>query len=267
MFKNKIIFTLFSAILATMSAVSQATIISTDDLGVQAYTIAWANCPSYCSGDHEGNTQYGTDTVTSTQNTYGNALAIANLSGSDFLPDLKVYSEIGSNQKATSVARALQGYNYTGDVATSFTLDLNLHGFVSDDATLLASVAIIKGSEVNFGWHIPTAYSEEIDQSQQGGTAGLQIESQSGDEKKEENKSGSITFDLDVGESFFILTQIAAVSEGGVADGLNTLTMNFEDSTGLQAVLGGTSSVEVPEPSTLMLFLASIALFFRRKLT
>lgn len=265
MIKNKIIFTIFSALLATTSMTTQAIIIadSDSDLGIQVGTRTYANCPSYCSGDSEWSTSFTNDSSAYTEeDTYGLAKAYGDFSGDSYLPNLKLYAESVAGKGAGASANAVQGFNYLGTDTSDFTLNFNLHGSASGDASLSTSIAILIGDDADteYWHHIPTNYYEVNYGDTRGGVASAYLSN-----VLDGNDSNSITFSIAAGQSFYVLTEMHANAKGGIADAMNTLTMNFEDNTGLQAVYGVTNTVSVPEPSTIMLFFIALTLVVRRK--
>lgn len=266
MIKRKALYALTGVVLATTSITTQATIIDLyGDLGI-ATSAGTINCPSSCF-DVQYEHYFGSDTSSSYNDSYGTAQSLGSLSGSDFLPDLKAYAQSEGNNVASAQAWSAQGYNYSGTDTMTYTIDFNLHGSVTGNAGLRADVAILIGSEmidlydwIDFG----TGYYEPYDDNERAGWESTWLSG-----GIDENSASSISFDLDAGDSFFVLSNVEAWARGGTADALNTLTLNFEDSTGLQAVatVGSTPSVEVPEPSSYALFLIALSFMVRRKIT
>lgn len=252
MIKNKVLLAFTGLIFAATSITTQATIIAGSDearLAARTSSIDW----SYATAD----------ALVSITGTDGQTQAYADYSGDSFLPTLKAYAESTSDSQTWAHAAAVQGFNYTGTEASTFTLDINLHGSESGDGYIKSSIGIIIGSNPDiFYWasSFGTAYYEPNDGNSQGGISDLWVNNGT-----DVNTSESLSFEIAAGESFFVLSHLTAIAENGIADAMNTLTMSFDDSTGLQSVYGITDSVSVPEPSTFMLFFIALTIFFRRK--
>ena len=149
-----------TAILLTVTAApiaSQAAIIS--GYGAYASTSTASNCPSYCTTAGGGDFQYDnagvefSTTASSAENTYATTRAYSSLSGSSYLPTLKVETVAGENRGGFATAFGSQGYTYTGAEAFNFTLNYNLHGSVGANPTgsinsnsLRGDVAVLIGS-------------------------------------------------------------------------------------------------------------------------
>ncbi|MBU2871933.1 PEP-CTERM sorting domain-containing protein [Colwellia sp. E2M01] len=265
MIKNKALIAFTGLLLAVTSITSQATIMNADDLGVKTNAVTWEDCPSYCTGEYSNNEGFGVNSSSSQENSYGTSQAIGNYSPLTMLPDLKVYAKASDGQMAQAFAAGVQGFNYTGVGSSTYDLDFNLHGSVSGSGAYLTStIAVIIASELDWDYSIETIYYEVISRNERAGIESLAINN-----GMDVNKTSSISFDLLEGQSFFVYSEIIATSgsNDGIADGLNTLTMSFQDSTGLQVVGSDPSTTSVPEPSPLMLFGLSLVLFVRRQMT
>lgn len=264
MINNNTLSALAGILLVITSLSSQATIIN--GWGAYAATSTNDNCPSYCDGNSEYDSSGGEGSIfaTAEQNSYGTAKALVDMSGSGYLPTLKVKASATAGKYAGATAFSSQGFNYSGQNDTSITLDINLHGSVggnSSSNSLTAHIGIIIGTDFNFYPHFGTAYYECFC----GRPSGLEyLNISSGNDI---NKAGSISFDLQAGESFFVISEMNASSRNGFVDAWNTLTLGFQDSTGLHAVGGAPTGNTIPEPSSIILVLMALTFLVRRQMT
>lgn len=241
---------------------ANATIIS----GYGAYADGWtgSNCPSYCTT--AGGGQFVTDmngaefasSAAASVDSYALTQSSSQLTGSTYLPILKVKTSAGVGVAGSAMAFGVQGFTYSGSGATTITLDINLHGSVGIDTlgpynhnSLSASVAVMIGSELDWYPSFATLVSE-VATGDFVGSEGLSIGSGT-----DVNTGTSITFDLDPGTDFYVIAAVNAFSNNGYADGWNTLTMQFDDDSGLTAA----SMRSVPEPSAFWLFGAGLVGF------
>ena len=223
--------------------------------GTYASTNTASNCPSYCGGG--GDFQYdsmGDEFITASsaeENAYANAKAYASLSGSSYLPTLKVEASAAQGKGGSASAFAVQGFSYTGAATSTITLNVNLHGSVGDAAsgysnnTLRGDIAIFIGEGLEWYPHFSTlvyevAYSAPVENA---GTESLFITN-----GNDVNTAVSMSFDLNAGDSFYVVSLMAANSKNGFVDGWNTMTMDFNDASQLQAVS------QVPVPNAAWLF-------------
>ena len=254
--------------LAVTSLSSQATIIS--GWGASAGARTSDNCPIYCSGnsEYDGSGSAGSSFATAEENSYGMAKALVDMSGPGYLPTLKVKTSSAAGNGAGATAYSVQGFDYLGESNTNITLDFNLHGSVGgygdgySSNKLSANIGIIIGTELDFYSDFATQYFEAIGDGVQAGAKNLNISN-----GNDVNKASSISFNLEVGESFFIISEMNANSINGFVDAWNTLSFEFKDSTGLQAVGGIPKGNAIPEPSSIILVLLALPLLIRRKLT
>ena len=254
---NKKTLSAFAGIfLAVTSISSQASLMS-----------GWGSYAAARTTDADNNSVYvgsggeGGSFATVEENSYGSAEALVDMSGPGYLPTLKVKASAAAGQYAGATAFSSQGFNYTGD-NTTISLDINLHGSVGGPSTneLTAHIGIIIGTDFNYYPDFGTAYYECFC-GQKAGTEFLSIHN-----SVDVNKTGNITFELNAGESFFVISEMNASSENGYVDGWNTLTFGFQDSTGLQAVGGVPTGNEIPEPSSIVLFFMALMFLVRRQI-
>jgi len=237
-----------------VSTSTQASIVG--GYGVQASAGTAGNCPSYCSGGSQGETngaEFSTS-ATASDNSYGSASASAvYTSTSTYLPTLKVNASSGLRKGASANAFGVQGYTYSG-TEDSITLDFNLHGSVGDNASgyvsnsVYASVAVITGSSLE--WY--PDYGTLVYEIASGpGVDVVGNKSVFINDGLDQNSAGFITFDVFEGMDFYVVASMNARAKNGFADAFNTFTMEFENDSGLTA----TAQVSaVPVPAAVWLF-------------
>ncbi len=270
MINSKTLSAFAGAFLTLTSLSSQAGVI--DGWGAKASAVTGYHCRNGCSADEHDMIDWTTSGgefssyATTEENTHGESKALVDLSGEDYLPILKVMASASLEGVATAAtAFASQGFDYLGDESTSFTLNLNLHGSVGGNSmhtSISADIGVLIGSSMPFyaDWNFDTTYYEAGIMGV--GTSYLNISS-----GNDVNEQGTISFDLNPGDSFFVISEMSARATSGYADAWNTLTMNFTDSTGLQAVTAPKSTNPVPEPSSIILVLLALAFLFRQQQT
>ena len=249
-------FVLSATLLATVSLNAHATIVS--GYGVQATTGTASNCPSYCTSAGGGDFQYGSDggeyitTASSSENSYGTANSSATYTGSStYLPTLKVYGSSAEGRQASATAFGVQGYTYNGS-DTSITLNFNLHGSVSNNAsgytynTLRSDIAVIVGSSLDWYPSFATLVYEIAPASGGNVVSNQTVFISDG---LDQNAPGSITFDVTDGMDFYVVASMEATAQNGFADASHTLTMQFSNDSGLSAA----SVSAVPAPATVWL--------------
>jgi len=254
---------LFAALLLSAPVYANATILS----GYGAAATAWTadNCPSYLqclNGAGIGQAPSVSDggefvsSATAYEDTYAMGQSLAELTGDTYLPVLKAQTSADPAKAGYAMAFGSQGFTYSGTTATTVNLNINLHGVLgiydsnagnTDD--LVAAVAVIIGSEMAWYTGDIGLLSAEI---ASGETVGLEYLTISPDDglDVDVNTSTTISFNLNPGTDFFVVASLTAHSLNGYANGWNTLTMAFDDNTGLKAASAGT----VPEPAALWLF-------------
>ncbi len=191
--------------------------------------------------------------------------ALASLSGNDLLPTIKVMSQ--STSSGYSRALAVQKFTYSGNIASDFLLNFNLHGDVNSErsSSLRADIGIILADQVEF---YPT-YGFATNFFEGGGMMGDQLgyEALFLGNGINQNTSDSITFNIQPGESFYVYASTEAYVKNGFVNAWNTLTMNFTDSTGLKAGSFIPPQNAIPEPSIITLMLAALFFITRRKIS
>jgi hypothetical protein len=177
----------------------------------------------------------------------------ASLGGATYTPLLNAASvsvnALVDDDFTTSVAQAYQ--TFTSSVSQTITLDISLHGVVTNDGTplsasyVLADIKLIGGP----GYYVSDTYCSSGQYTFSGvylcggnlGSSNLYIPD--GDV----TLLDSITFDIGAGEKFGVYGILRANSRDGSSDAFDTLQMSFEDDTFIEA------AGIIPEPSTLLL--------------
>lgn len=228
-----------------------------------------SNCPSngLCTTANNGDFAYGNDggkgqvSAASDETTYGTSRAASALSGTTFTPNLQAYAQADDDGGAFALAMGVQGYTYTG-AARTITLDLNLSATIDDGgdgrAEALARIAVIFTDDLDFYTDFGTAVFEAAP------SGSVRAISQT-DLRITSTANGSfhqLSFDVVPGDEFLVWAGLEAKAwRGGEADAFSTLTMTFDDPTGLGAASGGTPPPSaVPLPAGAWLFLSGIGL-------
>lgn len=210
--------------------------------GTSASVITFSDCPSYCTGtiytDSVGGIEETSATI-SYANESGSTDALAEINGSGYTPVLKARSNSAEGRGVNANAYGIQQYTYTGTVPTTIDLDLNLHGIVTGNGQIKGQVAVIKGNEIPWTGDMATLVYELVESEDVLAYDYLYIT-----EGADENASTTISFNLEVGDTFFVRADLLTRGRnGGEADAFNTFTMNFSDASQLQA-----ASNPDPEP-------------------
>jgi len=241
--------------------------------GVGAYAAASNsdNCPSFCIGGSSQRDSSGGEGATEAEavaNSDANAHAYSGFVPGSFLPLLRVETSADLRKKGGASAFSIQNFTNIGTETKTIELDINLHGSVSDNAggysynQLRADIAIIRGTSLEWYPNFSTlAY--EFGNPIQSPTSlfintGIDV-----------NVLETITFNVDAGESFYIVSSMDATSNNGFSDAWNTLSMSFTDGSNLQAALQVATPqlpTGVPEPETILLFgLGLMGVFLRAR--
>jgi len=259
---------LTAGIAAYLPIAANAAII--EGYGVSTGASTASNCPSYCTSAGGGDFQSDIDggefssTAYALETSYAVGEAYAALNGSSYLPTLKVQASSDAGKQGSATAFGIQGFTYSG-AATTIDLGINLHGSVEDNPSgyaynvLEARVAVLKGSQLDYYADFGTLVYEiawDLDN--------LGIESVFINTGIDIDAPGMISFDIANGDDFYVVAELSATGQNGYADAWNTLTMAFDDDTGLQAASVGA----VPVPAAAWLFgsgLLALIGFARRR--
>ncbi len=263
---NKSIKLVLVGALSLLMANANAALIQ--GVGVYAGASTNSNCPSYCNGasTYASSGDEGVTEATAETNEYAHAKAYASFVPGSYLPLLRVETSAIEGRGAGATAYSVQNFTYIGTGTKSIELDVNLHGSVSSNSgnSLSAGIAILSGTSLpwfpdygslvyEFGYGLQMTSPEHLS-------------IHTGDDV---NTGTTITFDVNAGESFYIVSEMNANAKNGYADAWNTLSMNFRNGSNLQAALQVASPVTpptgVPEPSSLAIFGLSLLLLLGRK--
>lgn len=253
--KNGLIF----GLLLCMPMAANAVIVN--GYGAEASAGTASNCPSFCTSggggqfdsDSDGG-EFSNTAFAEVDSTYG-ALgrAQSSLTGGTYLPELRALASSDPGRRGSATAFAIQGYTYSGASSTTITLDLNLDGSITNNTNgaytrnvLRADVAVLLGSSLDWYADFGTLVYEVAGAT----TTRAGLETLFLTDPAINQETGSITFDIDPGDDFYVVASMGASGQNGIADAWNTLTLNFDDDTGLTAA----SISNVPLPAAVWLF-------------
>lgn len=208
---------------------------------------------------------------TSLSNNSGDSLAMGKLSGSLFLPELSVQSNVSDDDnviaRVTSIARSQMQYRYDGPATTTVVLRSNLTGEDTNSGpgqdSLTADVVVLpaltEASTDLLATDSVTPGASHVDEFVFG-TPGfgpikrglLEITHY---EVGPRVKSRIMTLGLSPGDVFYVWAELFASATSGTVEGLNGLTMNFSDPTNITPI-----HLLIPEPTTSTLALAALCL-------
>lgn len=240
-------------------------------------------CPSFCGGpglasafDSDGGIGQSTSNAL-LNNADGNGRAFADLSGPTELPILKAEAFSNAQTASTRSSRVaahafgLQGF-YVG--GTSYSLDVTLSGIANDvpaagagvfneDGSIVAHVMVIRdedpGTDIAFSSDYASMKFEYIPSSDltllaeifhPSGLTSLVIPA--------DNTFHNLATTINVtgllpGELIYVWASLSASgTRGGFGDAYSTLTMQFQDPTGLSHVAA------IPEPAEYLMLLAGL---------
>ena len=132
-----------------------------------------------------------------------------------------------------------------------------MHGsIIGNNSSLRADVAVFIGDSLDWYPSMATLYYEVAYDFEK------YIESAFISTGVDVNQLGSLSFDIDVGQSFYVVASMNASAKGGTADAWNTLSMTFTEDKNLTAITAHNSNA-IPEPSMFLFSLMSIIVFIR----
>lgn len=192
----------------------------------------------------------------------GTVAASASLTGPTLTPVLHAYAQdtgvctggpcgtaTGTNMVNWAGAFGVQGYTYTGTQSTTYTINANLTGSVTNNASgIYAEIYAFEGPSFTF-YPYSNILISELGAIPMGNTVlgtgnigtGLM--------------SDSFTITLNPGDTFYLWASLFAQSAGqGTADAANTLSLYFTDSTNLTPA----SVAAVPLPAAFWLFCSGV---------
>ena len=232
--------------------------------GTGAFT--WTmDCPSFCTNfsASPGGMYLNQDLATAFHSdSRGHATGEASLPISGIaVPQVRADAvSTGGLGSAEADVFAVEGYTYTGPGSQSFTLNIQLSGNVSDptpgdlETYLRAQVYVFEEA----GFDFLAASGDPENAIIEGATA---IDFSDITMYTSGTTPGQVNFTLTSGQSVYVFARLHAIVErdAGIADGYNTLTMSFEDPTGLVA------ASPIPEPGTASLLGFGLAALARRR--
>lgn len=262
--------------LASVPALTSAAAIEAAQTGV----VTLFPCPSFCGGpgtriasDLDGGLGL-TTSFSSLNNIDGNGQARADLTGPTELPVLRAEAFSQANSNATAEAAGMQGFFYNGGGSGTYMLDVTLLGIANDpnpsplvtDGSLFAHVLIFRdnnpATDTGYSSDYATLKSEiilltsDLEELADAGTT-LKITA--------DNVVHSVSTTLSVsglnaGDLIYVWASLTADgTRGGFGNGFSTLTMEFQDPTGL-------SHTPVPVPAAWVLFGPAALLLGLRRL-
>ncbi len=201
----------------------------------------------------------------------GRAEAVAQLSGSSFLPNLgaSAASNPGGNV-AQATAVGVQSFTNTTGAAWEILLDINLTATVSGDADAEARVGVFLADALN---DFSSDFGTQAFEINSGDLIGSDTPGNPDDDARSflfktsggERVNDTLSFTIPTGATFIVWAGLQATGEfGGSADALNTLKLDFIDDTGQVLDFGSSAAVmpelnPVPLPAGVWLFLSGIA--------
>lgn len=261
---------------AGLPSVASAVAVQAAQTGV----ITHFPCPSFCGGAgarfnsaFDGGVGFSTS-FSSLSNGDGNGRASASLNGPTELPVLRAEGFSGPNSRGVGEAVGMQGFFYNGGGSGSYMLDVFLTGVALDtdpspfttDGSLTAKVLIFRDNNPATDTPYSTAYDTlkfeilpfagDLEELADAGTT-LQIIADG------QVRSISTTLSvsgLNAGDLIYVWANL--IGEGtrnGFGDGFNTLTMEFQDPTGLSP------HAPVPVPPAIALFGSALMLGWWRR--
>jgi hypothetical protein len=226
---------------ALASGTSLAQEVELPGHGVQVSSGTAGNCPSFCTGGafaDQTNGGAGEQSASASESTYGITRGSAQFAaGQTYLPELKAYASAEVGKQASTTSFASQLFTFSGAEARAFNLQVDLTGSVFDNPTgyaynnIGASIAVVRGASLpwypSFGTLIYEAVSSENR---------LAVENAFINTPGVTSAQANLNFNLLPGESFFVVTQLTALSQNGIADAENTLKMRFDNAADVVAI-------------------------------
>jgi hypothetical protein len=221
------------------SAPSQAQTVVGYGSWVEAQTAG--NCPSYCTGNEFSSTASGGPgqlTAAAQNQVYAQAFGSVSFDPTNhLLPELKAFARAPAGKQGQTTSFAVQRYGYSGAETKFVNLIVNLSGRIAlplnglADNRLVGSLAIVRGDTLPWDPNFATLIYERVPAADVLAQAGLAwVNPGNGSVRTD------LSFEVQTGDSFFVVASFWAIGQNGTADGSSTLKMIFEDATGLNAV-------------------------------
>lgn len=183
------------------------------------------------------------------------------------VPLIRTFASTNSgNSAAFGSSVAIEGYTYSGAAPATLSLDASLSGsFLNMDNNFAGNFAALSI------WQSSSPFAGDFFFSTDEGTylefgfnnlAQLSL-SQNGI-GTDDLLAGTMSWNVQPGETFYLFARGLSRVYGpnSTADARNTLTMSFQDSTGLSSLSGG---IVIPEPSVALLGLLGGLVILRRR--
>lgn len=243
-----------------ISSLSYGAVTFGGGYGVSAGVSTASDCPSFCTGDFDfdssGGEFSGFASATSTEYGVSRAQAFYNQSEA-YLPELKAFSSSTAGQGGSASAFGVQGFAYEGTESKNLTIEFELDANVIDSGSYgsertSASIGVLGVDALNriapvdnpfYYGDFGTWYFEN--NGTQLGTDSLFVNTPNG------SMSGSISFDVNPGDVFFVGASLNASSRTGTADAFNTFKSTFADPNVKSQLTIANPVAAVPEPSGL----------------
>jgi hypothetical protein len=251
----------FLAVAAFASPAAAEVILDQWGTYASAYSMQWALGDSWTSrgGDWDGDRLVPQAEAHVALNSSADALAACGMS-----PLLKAKAFVGNTEwMGQSWAFAMEGYTYTGSVARTFVVDVDVEGTVVASDTYPGAECFVAG-RISV-WHDEDFHYTHNDGdlafdpityefAQAMAAANLRLDA------GETIDAQQLVFEVQPGESFYVWTKLEARAKhaNAAADAWGTMTLSFDDTSQL-------TYASIPEPATLALLATGAAWLLRRR--